>query len=112
MDLLEEERECAHVELEEFLVSDNTTEKHECIQLFQSIIGDIQEAGWSRKMPRENEAISDQDLRYVFDKVDLDRDNKLNRLVGTFSIIHNKNMGPNKLLQMNGWVFFPALLRP
>ena len=49
------------------------------------IIGDIQEAGWSVKRPRENEAISDQDLRHVFDKVDTDRDKQLNRRVSQHS---------------------------
>ena len=44
------------------------------IQNMQAIIGDIQEAGWSVKVPRENEQISDQDLKNVFDKVDPNRD--------------------------------------
>ena len=49
--------------------------------LFKIIIGDIQEAGWSVKKPQENMSISDQDLRHVFDKVDRDKDNRLNRSV-------------------------------
>ena len=48
------------------------------------IIGDIQEAGWSVKRPRENETISDQDLRHVFCKVDRDKDERLNRRVSNF----------------------------
>ena len=40
------------------------------------------EAGWSVKRPRENEAISDQDLKNVFDKVDMNRDLRVNRMVG------------------------------
>lgn len=41
------------------------------------------EAGWSVKRPRENEAISDQDLKNVFDKVDMNRDLRVNRIVET-----------------------------
>ena len=41
------------------------------------------EAGWSVKRPRENEAISDQDLKNVFDKVDMNRDLRVNRMVET-----------------------------
>ena len=33
------------------------------------------------KRPRENESISDQDLRHVFDKVDINRDERVNRRV-------------------------------
>ena len=47
----------------------------------QAIIGDIQEAGWSVKVPRENEQISDQDLKNIFDKVDRNRDLLVNRMV-------------------------------
>ena len=47
----------------------------------QAIIGDLMEAGWSVKRPRENEAISDQDLKNVFDKVDMNRDLRVNRMV-------------------------------
>ena len=47
----------------------------------QYIIEDIQEAGWSVKKTRENERISDLDLRHIFDKVDLNRDNYVNREV-------------------------------
>ena len=49
--------------------------------LCQAIIGDLMEAGWSVKRPRENEAISDQDLKNVFDKVDMNRDLRVNRMV-------------------------------
>ena len=35
----------------------------------KAIIEDLQEAGWSMKKPRENEKISDLDLRHIFDKV-------------------------------------------
>ena len=49
----------------------------------QAIIGDLMEAGWSVKRPRENEAISDQDLKNVFDKVDMNRDLRVNRMVET-----------------------------
>ena len=49
---------------------------------FLAIIGDIMEAGWSIKRPRENEAISDQDLKNVFDKVDRNKDLRVNRMVG------------------------------
>ena len=65
-DLVTCQRSNTHVELEEFL----------------AIIGDIMEAGWSIKRPRENEAISDQDLKNVFDKVDRNKDLKVNRMVG------------------------------
>ena len=51
------------------------------IQNMQAIIGDIQEAGWSVKVPRENEQISDQDLKNIFDKVDQNRDLLVNRMV-------------------------------
>ena len=47
----------------------------------QAIIGDIMEAGWSVKKPRENESISEQDLRNLFDKVDKNKDSRLNRMV-------------------------------
>ena len=52
------------------------------LEEFLAIIGDIMEAGWSIKRPRENEAISDQDLKNVFDKVDRNKDLKVNRMVG------------------------------
>ena len=45
------------------------------------IIEDLQEAGWSMKKPRENEKISDLDLRHIFDKVDLNQDSYVNRMV-------------------------------
>ena len=51
------------------------------IQNMQAIIGDIQEAGWSVNVPRENEQISDQDLKNIFDKVDRNRDLLVNRMV-------------------------------
>ena len=52
------------------------------LEEFLAIIGDIMEAGWSIKRPRENEAISDQDLKNVFDKVDRNKDLRVNRMVG------------------------------
>ena len=82
-----------HVELDEFL----------------EIIADIQDAGWAVKVVRENEMISDQvaaeniwrrkkstqsifllscpfwyaqDLKHVFDKVDRNKDEYVNRMVG------------------------------
>ena len=45
------------------------------------IIEDIQEAGWSVKKIRENEKISDLDLRHMFDKVDRDHDGQVTRMV-------------------------------
>ena len=33
------------------------------------------------KKPRENERISDLDLRHIFDKVDLNQDSYVNRMV-------------------------------
>ena len=45
------------------------------------IIEDLQEAGWSMKKPRENEVISDLDLRHIFEKVDLNQDSYVNRMV-------------------------------
>ena len=51
------------------------------IHYCQAIIGDIMEAGWSVKKPRENESISEQDLRNLFDKVDKNKDSRLNRMV-------------------------------
>ena len=79
-----------HVELDEFL----------------EIIADIQDAGWAVKVVRENEIISDQavaknicqgifhqnssfpnlcvqDLKHVFDKVDRNKDQYVNRMVST-----------------------------
>ena len=47
----------------------------------KAIIEDLQEAGWSMKKPRENERISDLDLRHIFDKVDLNQDSYVNRMV-------------------------------
>ena len=47
----------------------------------KAIIEDLQEAGWSMKKPRENEKISDLDLRHIFDKVDLNQDSYVNRMV-------------------------------
>ena len=49
----------------------------------QAIIEDLQEAGWSMKKPRENEKISDLDLRHIFDKVDLNQDSYVNRMVSS-----------------------------
>ena len=43
------------------------------------------------KRPRENESISDQDLRHVFDKVDINRDERVNRRV-------SKGVGESYLL--------------
>eukprot|EP00090_Calanus_glacialis_P030812 TRINITY_DN50104_c0_g1_i1.p1 TRINITY_DN50104_c0_g1~~TRINITY_DN50104_c0_g1_i1.p1 ORF type:complete len:196 (-),score=57.81 TRINITY_DN50104_c0_g1_i1:42-629(-) len=71
--LLDEEREVAHVELDEFLW----------------IIEDIQEAGWSVKKSRENEKISDLDLRHIFDKVDRNHDQQVNRMVNGWTIFGN-----------------------
>ena len=47
----------------------------------QAIIEDIQEAGWSIKKARENERISDLDLRHIFEKVDINQDCYVNRMV-------------------------------
>ena len=49
----------------------------------QDIIEDIQEAGWTVKKARENDRISDRDLRHIFDKVDVNRDTYVNRMVST-----------------------------
>jgi len=57
-------REVEHVELDEFL----------------EVIADIKDAGWAVKVVRENEMISDQDLRHVFDKVDRNKDEYVNRM--------------------------------
>ena len=46
----------------------------------QAIIEDLQGAGWAMKKPRENEKISDLDLRHIFDKVDLNQDCYVNRM--------------------------------
>ena len=54
------------------------------------IIEDLQEAGWSMKKPRENEKISDLDLRHIFDKVDLNQDSYVNRMVIPLSFFHRK----------------------
>ena len=35
------------------------------------------------KKPRENERISDLDLRHIFDKVDLNQDSYVNRMVSS-----------------------------
>jgi hypothetical protein len=82
-ELVEMKREVAHVELGEFL----------------AIIADIMEAGWAVKRVRENERISDQvclslispspgqDLLHVFEKVDRNRDNFVNRMVGQLLIL-------------------------
>ena len=81
-DLKTAQRPNTHVELEEFLVVViiilASPESVPC----QAIIGELMEAGWSVKRPRENEAISDQDLKNVFDKVDMNRDLRVNRMVG------------------------------
>lgn len=37
------------------------------------------------KKPRENERISDLDLRHIFDKVDLNQDSYVNRMVITLN---------------------------
>merc|ERR1711879_276653 len=63
-ELLEEEGEVDHVEFEEFL----------------AIIEDLQGAGWSIKRVRENEKISDLDLRHIFEKVDVNQDQYVNRM--------------------------------
>ena len=54
------------------------------------IIEDLQEAGWSMKKPRENEKISDLDLRHIFDKVDLNQDSYVNRMVISLSLFIEK----------------------
>ena len=82
-DLVTEERSNTHVELAEFMVRCLViTLTSAETELCQAIIGDLMEAGWSVKRPRENEAISDQDLKNVFDKVDMNRDLRVNRMVG------------------------------
>ena len=48
----------------------------------QAIIEDLQGAGWSIKRARENERISDLDLRHIFEKVDVNQDHYVNRMVG------------------------------
>ena len=79
------------------------------LEEFLEVIADIQDAGWNVKVVRENEMISDQvlpkefakeyfnqinfpprclnvyaqDLRHVFDKVDRNKDEFVNRMVGT-----------------------------
>ena len=55
----------------------------------KAIIEDLQEAGWSMKKPRENEKISDLDLRHIFDKVDLNQDSYVNRMV--ISVMEGRN---------------------
>ena len=49
--------------------------------IFQAIIEDLQEAGFSIKKTRENERISDLDLRHIFEKVDINQDQYVNRMV-------------------------------
>ena len=56
------------------------------------IIEDLQEAGWSMKKPRENEKISDLDLRHIFDKVDLNQDSYVNRMVISLSLFIEKKI--------------------
>lgn len=59
--LLLENREIDHVELDEFLY----------------IIGDLRGAGWSVRVVRENDSISDSDLYHVFKKVDIDNSQEI-----------------------------------
>ena len=87
-DLINEGRSNSHVDFEEFLVETENSCLKNVQFYFKAIIGDIQEAGWSVKIPRENEAISDQDLKNVFDKVDRNRDRLVNRMVRTFAYIY------------------------
>ena len=53
----------------------------------QDIIEDIQEAGWTVKKARENDRISDRDLRHIFDKVDVNRDTYVNRMVSSVEMV-------------------------
>ena len=55
--------------------------------LKQDIIEDIQEAGWTVKKARENDRISDRDLRHIFDKVDVNRDTYVNRMVSRVVVV-------------------------
>ena len=88
-ELLEEDRRGEdHVELDEFLVIASACTKHQSqiwpeffMWWLQDIIEDIQEAGWTVKKARENDRISDRDLRHIFDKVDVNRDTYVNRMV-------------------------------
>ena len=87
-DLKTAHRANTHVELEEFLVVVIIVLAFPESFLCQAIIGDLMEAGWSVKRPRENEAISDQDLKNVFDKVDMNRDLRVNRMVERWTSCH------------------------
>ena len=87
-DLKTAQRPNTHVELEEFLVVVIIVLAFPESFLCQAIIGDLMEAGWSVKRPRENEAISDQDLKNVFDKVDMNRDLRVNRMVERWTSCH------------------------
>ena len=52
--------------------------------IIKEIVEDLQGAGYSIKKTRENERISDLDLRHIFEKVDVNQDNYVNRMVGMF----------------------------
>lgn len=87
-ELLEEDRRGEdHVELDEFLVIASACTSYRWPEIFmwwlQDIIEDIQEAGWTVKKARENDRISDRDLRHIFDKVDVNRDTYVNRMVSS-----------------------------
>ena len=61
-----EGRQVEHVEFGEFVL----------------IIEDIVEAGWSVRKPSQNERISNMDILHVFQKVDRDNNNLIDRQVG------------------------------
>ena len=93
--LLLENREIDHVELDEFLVSnDNNFRSHSSsgaclwywIYIFKYIIGDLRGAGWSVRVVRENDSISDSDLYHVFKKVDIDNSQEITATVQYFAI--------------------------
>ena len=47
----------------------------------QYIIGDLRDAGWSKRRVRENDSISDNDLYHVFKKVDIDNNQEITTMV-------------------------------
>ena len=72
VELLEESegRQVEHVEFGEFVL----------------IIEDIVEAGWSVRKPSQNEKISNMDILHVFQKVDRDNNNLIDRQVGRWQV--------------------------
>ena len=59
----------------------------------KEIVEDLRGAGYSIKKTRENERISDLDLRHIFEKVDVNQDNYVNRMVGIFvEILEKRNV--------------------